>query len=93
MGPVPNGEVWVIEEAYSYHLADATKVLRIYIDADSELFYLVNYPSASPIIEHRWQGSLTLSYEDEVGVWIIAPGDGKYVHFAVYGYKMAVPET
>lgn len=91
LSTVPEGEVWILEEAYVFHEADTTKELKVYADGGGDYFYLLRFPSASPIIYHRWAGRLVLKEGDHLGAWVVAPGDGKIVEFHVWGSKMKVP--
>lgn len=91
VGPVPEGEVWVLAEAYGYHEADAAKDLRIYLQGTGAFHYLVQYPSASPGIDHRWQGQVVLKEDDQIVCKVVSPGNGKVVELNVWGTKMVVP--
>ncbi len=91
MPQVPAGEVWVLEEAYTYHQADAAKHVIMYAQADGEYYYFADVPALAPGIYERWQGRIVLSEGDRVASWVTTPGDGKSVWFAVWGYKMVVP--
>lgn len=91
MTSVPAGEVWVLEQAYTYHMADSTKNVVCYAYGDGDYFYFCRVPALSPNIYERWQGRMVLSEGDHVVSWVTSPGDGKLVRFRVMGYKMKVP--
>ncbi len=90
-GSVPAGELWIVHNLYVLHEADAAKQLQIYTQGGGEFYYLVDLPSASPIVYHRWDGTLILAEDDDLVARVVAPGDGKLVEFGIYGYKMIVP--
>jgi len=89
---IPSGEVWVVENFYMYHDAGAAKGVLAYVAGDSEYFYFIDVPALSPGIKQQWQGKLVLEEGDRVWGRCTAPGDGKTLFIAAWGYKMAVPE-
>lgn len=91
LDPVPEGEVWVLEDCYAYHDAGAPVDLNLYAIAEGEYYSYFWAPAAAAVMYHRWQGRLVLSGGDRAGAIIESPGDGTRLTLYAWGYKMDVP--
>ncbi len=87
---VASGYVYVLEGFQVEHNAGVDKDTQVYISGSSVIVTILNVEATGSGVVRFWNGKLLMAYGDVVSAYAFAPGDGKKVYLAVWGYKMKI---
>lgn len=90
-GPVPTGEIWIVEMITCRNLGGDRGVVQLIVEDGGVTSYVYSNPSPVAYIADVWTGKLTLRNGDYAGVVCNGCLDGDIIQASVWGYKMDIP--